>query len=360
MSTIPAGSSDGIQAPTGAARRQRALRILLLIVVPAVAALVGAWVWLQGGRYIETDNAYVKADKVPVSAEVAGIVTEVLVRENQPVAAGQPLFRLDAAPFEVAVAKAQAKLAQARTDLAALKASYRQRQAQIALARTRLAFAQKDRQRQTDLAARNFISAARLDDASQGSELAEQQVVADEQDLERIAAALGGGPEVPVEKHPAYLGALAELRQAQLHLARIEVRASLPGTVSRLPKPGQYLAAGATAAALVADAAPWIEANFPEKDLTHVHPGQPVEVWVDTYPGSTWHGVVDSLSPATGAEFSLIPAQNATGNWVKIGQRLPLRIRLDPGPDAQPLRAGLSATVRIDTGHRRTLPGFAR
>ena len=349
-------SPDGPGGPNG---RRRALRILLLVVVPAIAALVVAIVWLQGGRYVETDNAYVKADKVPVSAEVSGAIAEVLVQENQAVTAGQPLFRLDPAPFRVAVAKAEAKLAQARTDVAAMKASYRERQAQIALARTKLAFAQKEQNRQADLASRNFISASKIYDARQSSQLAAEQVVADEQDLARIATALGGGPSVPVERHPAYLGALAELRQAELDLSRIEVRASLAGTVSRLPKPGQYVAAGATAAALVADEAPWIEANFPETDLTWVHPGQRAEVRIDTYPGRVWHGEVQSLSPATGAEFSLIPAQNATGNWVKITQRLPLRIRLDPQPDMPRLRAGLSAIVRIDTGHRRTLFGFS-
>ena len=359
MNEVTDGREVTQPAPSPALRR-RVLRVVLLVVVPSIAALVAALVWLQGGRYVETDNAFVKADKVPVSAEVSGAVIEVLVSENQAVSAGQPLFRLDAAPFQVAVAKAKARLAQARTDLAAMKASYRERQAQIALARTRLAFAQKQQQRQAELAARDFISASRLDDARQGSELAAQQVVADEQDLKRIAAALGGGPDVPAERHPAYLGALAELRQAQLHLARIEVRASLAGTVSRLPKPGQYVAAGATAAALVADAAPWIEANFPEKDLTHVRPGQPVEIRIDTYPERIWRGTVDSLSPATGAEFALIPAQNATGNWVKIAQRLPLRVRLDPAPAMPPLRAGLSATVRVDTGHRRSLFGFPR
>lgn len=345
--------------PRDANRRRRTLRILLLVVVPSIAALVVAVVWLTGGRFVETDNAYVKADKVPVSAEVSGAVAGVMVQENQSVAAGQPLFRLDPAPFRVAVAKAQAKLAQARTDLAAMKASYREQQAQIALARTKLVFAEKEQQRQADLASRNFISASKLDDARQSRQLAADQVVADEQDLARIATALGGGPGVPVERHPAYLGALAELRQAELDLSRVEVRASLSGTVSRLPKPGQYVAAGATAAALVADEAPWIEANFPETDLTWVHPGQRAEVRIDTYPGRVWRGEVESLSPATGAEFSLIPAQNATGNWVKIAQRVPLRVRLDPQPDMPRLRAGLSAVVRVDTGHRRSLFGLS-
>lgn len=332
-------------------------RLVLLVVVPLAAALAVLGVYLSGGRYVETDNAYVKADKVPVSAQVSGAIKEVLVAENEPVAEGQVLFRLDPAPFQVAVAKAEAKLAQARADLSALKASYREKQAQIALARTRHAFALRNRERQADLAARNFISASRLDEARQGAQIAAEQIVAQEQDLKRIAETLGGGVDIPIERHPMYLAAQAELAQARLDLARVEVRASLPGTASKPPKPGQYAVAGATAMALVVSGNLWVEANFPETDLTYVHPGQPVSVEVDTYPHVKWRGVVESLSPATGAEFSVIPPQNATGNWVKITQRLPLRIKLDAQPGMPQLRAGLSATVEIDTGHRRQLLG---
>lgn len=359
----PAGTSpgpDGVEPPSRApARGRRTLRWTLLVVVPLVAAIVGAAVWLLGGRFVETDNAFVKADKVPVSAEVSGAVIEVLVRENEIVHVGQLLFRLDPVPFRVAVAKDEAKLGQARTDLAAMKASYREKQAQIALAGTRAAFARKEQSRQADLAARNFISASKLDDARSAAEIAEQELRAQQQDLQRIAASLGGGPDVPIESHPGFRAALAELEQARLDLVRTEVRASIDGTVSHLPKPGQFVSAGATVAALVADARPWIEANFPEKDLTWIHPGQPVEIRIDSWPDRVWTGVVESLSPATGAEFSILPPQNATGNWVKVAQRVPLRVRLDEQRDAPRLRAGLSATVRIDTGHRRTLLGFS-
>ncbi|MCO5099400.1 MAG: HlyD family secretion protein [Burkholderiaceae bacterium] len=339
--------------------RRRALRWTLLVVVPLVAALAGTILWLHGGRYVETDNAFVKADKVPVSAEVSGAVVEVSVHENEIVRSGQPLFRLDPAPFRVALSKAEAKLGQVRTDLAATKASYREQQAQIALARTQFEFARREQARQADLAARNFISAAKLDDARKSVEIAQRQLQARQEDLQRIAATLGGSVDAPVESHPAWRAALAELEQARLDLSRVQVRASMDGTISHLPKPGQFVGAGATAASLVADARPWIEANFPEKDLTYVHPGQPVEVRIDTFPDRRWSGVVESLSPATGAEFSILPPQNATGNWVKVAQRVPLRVRLDTPPDAPRLRAGMSATVTVDTGHRRTLFGFA-
>jgi membrane fusion protein (multidrug efflux system) len=354
-------AADAPPAPTDRQRprpRRRLLRALLLVVLPLVAIGAGVGTWLQGGGAAETDNAYVKTDKLPISAEVSGTVRTVLVAENQEVVAGQPLFRLDDAPFRVSLARAEARVAQARTDVAALKASYRARQADIALARTRQSFAERDEQRNADLAARNFISASRLDEARQTTELAAQQVIAVEHDLKRIGETLGGGPDVPPDRHPAVLAANAELMQARLDLSRIEVRAPLAGTVSRTPKPGQYVAAGATALALVAAGAPWIEANFTETDLTWLRVDQPATVRIDTYPGRVWQGAVDSVSPATGAEFAVIPAQNASGNWVKIAQRVPVRIRIEPQPDAPPLRAGLSAHVTVRTGHRRTLAGL--
>ena len=340
-------------------RTRRVKRLLLLVVIPAVAVLVGATLYLRGGRYVETDNAYIKADKVPVSAEVSGAIKEVLVRENQTVTANQLLFRLDPAPFEVAVAKAEAKLAQVKTDLSALRASYREKQAEIALARSKYAFALKDQRRQSDLVAKNFISASRFDDAKQGSDLAGLQIGALEQDLKRIAETLGGSVDAPADRHPSYRAALAELEQAKLDLARVEVRASLPGTVSKPPKPGQYVTTGSMAMALVVSGNLWVEANFPETDLTYVRPGQPVTIHIDTYPDAAWKGEVDSLSPATGAEFSVIPAQNATGNWVKIAQRVPVRIKLEVAQGMPQLRAGLSTVVEIDTGHRRRVLGVS-
>ncbi len=349
-----ANDSPAVSNPS----RRRRLRMLLLGVVPAVAALVAGALYLTGGRYVETDNAYVKAEKVPVGMDVGGSVSQVMVVENQAVAAGQPLFRLDSAPFEVAVAKAEAKLAQARTDLGALQASYREKEAEIALARTRYAFARKEQQRQADLVAKQFVSAARYDDAKQNTDLAAQQVGALKQDLDRIAESLGGGPNVPLAQQAAWREAEAELAQAKLDLARSVVYAPSAGVVGKPPKVGQYLGAGSTAMALVVSGNHWVEANFIETDLTYVHPGQPVDVRIDTYPNAKWTGRVESLSPATGSEFSVIPAQNATGNWVKVVQRVPVRIHLDSGASLPELRAGLSAQVEIDTGHRRRLLGL--
>ena len=338
---------------------RRLIRPFLLLVLPALALAGAGVVYLKGGRYVETDNAYVKAEKVPVSAEVSGPVLEVLVKENEKVAAGQPLFRLDPASFQVAVARAEARLSQVRTDLGALKASYREKQAEIVLARTRQAFVQKDQQRQADLMSEKLISASAFDSARLTTDLARDQVAALGQDLERIAQSLGGSIDAPVERHPSYLAAKAELDQAKLDLARIEVRASMAGTVTKPPKPGQHLEAGSMVMALVVSGNLWVEANFTETDLTYVHPGQPVEIHIDTFPDQLFKGEVESLSPATGAEFSVIPAQNATGNWVKIAQRVPVRIRIEPTPGLKDLRAGLSTDVVIDTGHRRRLLGFS-
>jgi len=334
-------------------------RLLLLGVIPTLAAAIAGVVYLQGGRIVETENAYLKADKVPVNSQVSGIVKELLISENQVVPAGQVLFRLDAEPFRLAVDKAQAKLSQVRTDLAVMKASYREKQAEITLAQTKHAFTLREQNRQAELVGKNFVSASRFDDAKQSADLAGQQIFALEQDLKRIAQSLGGGVQSPVEHHPAYLSAQAELEQAKLDLARVDVRASMPGTVSKPPKLGQFVQAGSMSMALVVNGNLWVEANLPETDLTYVHPGQAVKIYVDTFPDQTWAGEVESLSPATGSEFALIPAQNATGNWIKIAQRVPVRIKITPASGMPELRTGLSTKVEIDTGHRRSLFGLS-
>jgi membrane fusion protein, multidrug efflux system len=342
-------------APVRAARRKR---WLLLVWIPLLAGLIGAFVYAKGGRYVETDNAYVKASKVPVSGDVAGTVLDVLVQENDAVVAGQVLYRLDQGSFEIAVRRAEARLQQVRTDLAALQAAYREKEAEITLVRTRHAFALKDQKRQSDLVARNFVSASSLDAVAQSVDLSAQQITALERDLNRIAQTLGGSVDLPTEQHASFLEAQAELDQAKLDLQRSEIRASQAGVVSKPPKRGQYLAAGATAMALVVTDTLWIEANFPEKDLTYMQPGQPVAIDIDTFPGQQWSGVVESLSPATGAEFSVLPAQNATGNWVKIAQRVAVRIALTDAAELPALRSGMSAVVVVDTGHRRRLLGY--
>lgn len=349
---------DSPSSPRPAANRRRT-RLLLLVVVPTLVLLGAGAIYLQGGRYVETDNAYVKADKVPISTEVLGRVAKVFVDENQQVKAGQPLFELDPESFRVAVTKAEAELAKVRTDLVALQTSYRGQQAEIAVARTRHAYAVKEEHRQADLVAKHFTSTANYDDARQLTIQTAQQQVALEEGLKKIEASLSGDVNLPVEQQPAYREAAAGLAKARLDLARSTVYAPANGVASQLPKPGQYMIAGMTAMMLVETDTPWVEANFTETELTHVQPGQRVDISVDTYPDAHWTGVVESLSPATGSEFSVIPAQNATGNWVKIAQRVAVRIKLDTGADLPTLRAGLSAIAEIDTGHQRSLPGWS-
>lgn len=355
-SYTPATAAERERSEQAATRRKR---IGLLIVLPLLALLAIAVIYLKGGRYVETDNGYVKADKVQVSAEVSGRIQSVAVRENERVQAGQLLFSIDEGAFLVKLRRAEAGVAQVRTDLAAIKASYREKQAEIGLARTQFEFARKAEKRQADLAEKRYVSASMYDDAKENVGLAEQRISVQERDLARIAESLGGTVGTPVEQHPAFLSAMAELEQARLDLARTRVRAPADGTVTKPPKVGQFADIGKTTMMLVADSELWVEANFTETDLTYVHPGQRVSVKIDTYPDQVWQGIVDSISPATGAEFSVIPAQNATGNWVKITQRVPVRIRIDKKPSQPLLRAGLSADVSIDTGHRRHLPGLA-
>ena len=334
------------------------IRQVLLGVVPLLGLLLVVAIYLHGGRYVSTENAYVKADKVPISTEVTGTVARVLVHENEKISAGQPLFDINARPFEVALAKAQAKLALVRTDIAVLRASYIEQQTEVRLAQSRADFAQRELQRLLDVKDRQFVSAASLDQAQQNADIAGQQVIALNQDLRRIAESLGGAVDTPVETHPSFLAAQAELAQAQLDLQRTQVLAPVSGTVIKLPKQGQYLAAGSLAMVIMADGEIWVEANFIETELTFMREGQPVAIRIDSYPGQHWQGIVQSLSPATGAEFAVIPAQNATGNWVKIAQRLPVRIALEVDPSLPILRSGLSAHVEVDTGHKRGFFGI--
>lgn len=333
-------------------------RFVLLAVVPAIALTVTAGIYLQGGRFVETDNAYLKADKIPLSAQVSGQVKQVYVSENSAVKAGQILFELDAEPYQVAFQKAQANLGKVQTDLLALKAAYQEKQAEITLAVTRQNFAAKTLKRQRDLARQHFVSANALDDAEQGLQVSAQQIVTLERDLQRILQSLGGDLSKPLEQHPSYLAAVAEQERAALDLQYVKVRASADGTVSNLPKIGQYLAAGRSSAVLVASDNLWVEANFTETELAYMRTGQTVSIAIDRIPDQQFQGVVESFSPGTGTEFSVIPAQNATGNWVKISQRVPVRIKLQQAVSPDLLLAGLSAVVSVDTGHQRDILGW--
>jgi membrane fusion protein (multidrug efflux system) len=294
---------------------------------------------------------------VTVANDVSGMVAEVTVRNNQLVSAGQPLFRLDDEPFRIALTNAQARLDSVRNDIEALKASWRQKQEDIKTDQINIAFYQREEQRQEELVGKSFVSRAQYDVARRHLDVARQALASDNQQLAAIVANLSGDPNIAPERHPRYQMAQAQRDQAARDLRRATVKASLAGIVTNVDKlqPGQYLAAGSAAFSLVATDHVWVEANPKETELTSVKPGDPVTITVDSYPGVDWQGTVASLSPASGSEFSLLPAQNTSGNWVKVVQRIPIRLRIDTAADMPTLRAGMSVVASIDTGHKRSL-----
>ncbi|MGI1680070.1 MAG: HlyD family secretion protein [Cellvibrionaceae bacterium] len=333
-------------------------RLILLVIGPAILLFFSLIVYFQSGRFVETDNAYVQSDIIPISSEVSGIVENVLVLENQWVEKGAVLFELETEPFVVEIEKAKARLEEAKADLSALKISYLEKQASIDLAKSNADFAKKELERQQELKGKNFVSASTFDDLEHAVDITEQQLKVLSLDLKKIEASLGGNAKSSVMSHPRYLGAVASMRSVELDLEKTKIIAPNAGYVSQLPKQGAYARSGNMLSALVVNQSVWIDANFPETDLTYVRSGQSVDVHIDTYPDEIWEGVVESISPATGAEFAILPPQNATGNWIKIAQRIPVRISLSFSSDAPPLRTGMSAVVEIDTEHKKKLFGF--
>jgi membrane fusion protein, multidrug efflux system len=349
------GSEKAPQSP-----RRRWLRWTLFALLPL--ALIGGGYWyVTGGRVVSTDNAYVEADKVGISTDVSGIVQEIDVRNNQQVKAGEVLFRLDDLPFRLALERAEAQVGIVRNDLNALKANYRDMQAQIKQAQDDIDYYDREFRRQQDLAAKNVASQQTFDSARRNLQNAQHKLASLNQQLAAIAANLNGDPDIAVEQHPRYRDAVAQRDEAARQLDHTVVKAPFAGVVTNVPSlaPGKYLPASMTAFYLVASDYVWVDSNPKETQLTNVRPGQPVTVTVDTYPDLEWHGSVESISPAAAQEFSLLPAQNTSGNWVKVVQRIPMRVRLDTSDKSRPpLRAGMSVEVDVDTGHPRGLPQF--
>jgi membrane fusion protein (multidrug efflux system) len=340
---------------------RRLTRALLLVVVPLVAIATGLYYYAQGGRHLETDNAYVKAHIIAVSAEVAGRVAEVAVRDNQSVAQGQLLFRIDTAPFEVALARANAQLANARTDVETLRADHRVALAEASEAEERIRFLGLQLERQQRLREKGMVREDAYDEARHNLDAARARLGALRERAARGLAGLGGDLKLPTERHPRVLEARAALDTAALDLARTRVHAPAAGTVSNLRlQPGMNMARGVAAFSLIQAGDPWIEANFKETQLAGMRVGQAARVVADAYPGVEWRARVSAIAPATGAEFALLPPQNATGNWIKVVQRVPVLFAIESdgqtGAERPALRAGMTVSVSIDTGRSRGLP----
>ena len=329
------------------------VRRVLMFVIPLIVVLVAGALYLSGGRFVSTDNAYIKADIASLSPEVSGNILNVLVSENQKVTKGQPLVAIDSSNYQIALAGAEANMRAALASIEQAKARYRQKQESTALMQSNVAFAEREYKRQATLAASNYVAAAKLDDAKHNLETAQRNIALLKQEQAEILASLQGDPNIDPMKHPTYQQALAAKASAERLFERATIVAPFDGIVSQLPKPGEFARTGAPLLSIVSTAGVWIEANFKETDLTQMRVGQDVEVTVDTYPGRKFPGKVTSISQASGAEFAVLPPQNSSGNWIKVVQRIPVRISVDATADTPPLRAGMSVNADVDTKIRR-------
>ncbi len=332
----------------------------LFALLPIVLLIGGYW-YVTGGRIMSSDDAYVEAEKVGISADVSGIVKDVDVKENDHVKAGQVLYRLDPEQFQIALDNAKANLAQTALMLESMKKDYQRMLSDIAAQEAMVKFDRTNFDSDSMLLRTHTISQTTFDQAQATLGNDQNKLESLRQQAQVQLAKLGGNPDLDVTQHPQYREANAKVDEAQRQLNDTLVKAPFAGIVTSVPSiaPGKYLAASTTAFFLVDTDHVWIEAQPKETDLAYVRPGQPVTVTVDTYPGRQWHGTVESVSPAAAQEFSLLPAQNTSGNWVKVVQRVPMRIRIDTSDKSlPPLAAGMSAEVDVDTGHARGFPHF--
>ena len=350
-----------ISVPGAAANKKRrfsrlARRLLLLVVIPllVVAATIG--VWLQTGGVVSTDDAYVRSDKIAIVPQVSGRVVEVDVSENQPVKAGQVLFRIDPEPYQLGVDRSAAELSAARLEIDSLKAVYRSRLAQLKAAQDSEDYWTKEFGRQHELVGNHDVSVSKYEQVHNFMDMARYMADSMQQQANQTLEALGGNINLPTDQHPKVKAAIAAHDRALLELSYTAVKAPVAAIVAQEDlQPGTWAQAGMPLFDVISTQDVRVEANFKETDLTDVRPGQPVEFTVDTYPDRVFHGHVASIAPATGAVFALLPAQNATGNWVKVVQRIPVRIAIDAEPGAPPLRSGMSADVDIVTGGKHRL-----
>jgi membrane fusion protein (multidrug efflux system) len=339
-------------APTRPLRQR--VRLPLMLAGPIVVLLAALWWYVTSGRYVETDDAYIQAARTVISADVSGRVLAIEVHDNERVVAGQVLYRLDPKSYQVAVDDAKAQLGIARLQVEAVKATYKLKVADNRGAQDTLEYSQREYDRLKKLLASGVASQAQFDQAANNLEVARQRVASTQHDIGNVLAQLGGNPEVPVDEHPMVQRAQAIVDAKMIDLNDTVIRAAEPGIVTKVEQlqVGDYITAATPVFSLMSDRL-WVEANFKETELTHMRPGQDATVEVDTYPGVDCRGKVVSLAPGTGLTFSLLPPENATGNWVKVVQRLPVRLSVDCGNGDAPLHAGLSVTVSIDTHYKR-------
>jgi membrane fusion protein, multidrug efflux system len=331
------------------------LRRPLMAGVPLLFAICGGVLYFIDEPYVSTDDAFVRAAKVTINARVPGQVVEIRVRDNQRVRLGEVLFRIDPEPYQIAVDQAEARLGSARLQIGALKTTYREQQAELESAKETAAFDGREYDRKKALIASDFTPREAYDRADTDFKVARQMIASIEQRIANTVVELDGEPDIEVDRHPTVRAAKAELDRARLELSYTTVMAPDDGVVTKVEdlQVGDFVNAGAAAFSLLSSRRIWIEANFRETDLTHMRSGQEATIAVDAYPDRAFKAHVVSMSPGTGSDFAVLPPENATGNWVKVVQRLPVRLELDKADPDWSLYSGISVTARVDTGYRR-------
>lgn len=348
--------SDIAEVPTahtkGAGRVLK--RFFLMVVFPVLAIVIAGYLYLQGGRFVSSDNAYVKSNIIAVSADVSGRTLSGIVQNNQTVNQNDLLFSIDSDDFDLRVAKAEAAMELARNEVETLRAEHNEVQVSINEAQDRILYFRRQFQRHQSLNKEGIGSAQAAEDALFNLRSAQQRVKVLTEQSTRMLTGFKGDPALPVEEHPAFVQASLQYREALAEKAKTEVRAPVAGVVSNVSlQAGEFIEAGTPVFSLVEHGKVWVEANLKETQLTHVKEGQRATVTVDAYPQVEWQAEVATIAPTTGAEFALLPPQNATGNWVKVVQRIPVNLAIEPGDNKPVLRAGMTASVSIDTQHSR-------